>query len=347
MLDAVDLFAGAGGWDVAACGLGLDVLGIELDGPACATRAAAGLRTVQGDVRRYGPCDFPARGLVASPPCQTFSAAGKGDGRRALDDVLKAVRAMANREPWHLTGDPRTALVLEPLRWVLSATDDGCPFRWLALEQVPAVLPVWQEMAAVLTERGYGAVVGKVYAEQYGVPQTRVRAVLLARHGADTRIPTPTHRRYRKGVPQSAGDPELQPWVSMADALGWAGDWVLRQSAMSNATVRALDEPAFTMTAGKDFREREWVFRNNSSAHAAVRPITDPAPTLYFAERANFAEWQNPPERVKLTEREAAILQTFPPDYPWQGTKGQRFRQIGNAVPPLLACVLLSALVSP
>src|ERR1700732_1149621 len=95
---AIDLFAGMGGWDIGAAELGVEPIGIELDPSACATRNAAGLPTVSGDVelldpREFAPCDL----LIASPPCQGFSTAGKRDPR-----------------------DPRNRLVFEPWRWIVA-----------------------------------------------------------------------------------------------------------------------------------------------------------------------------------------------------------------------------------
>jgi DNA (cytosine-5)-methyltransferase 1 len=48
---------------------------------------------------------------------------------------------------------------------------------------------------------------------------------------------------------------------------------------------------------------------------------------------------------LKITQEEAAVLQGFRADYPFQGTKTARFRQIGDAVPPLLARAVIAALV--
>jgi site-specific DNA-cytosine methylase len=49
-------------------------------------------------------------------------------------------------------------------------------------------------------------------------------------------------------------------------------------------------------------------------------------------------------DTTRITVQEAALLQTFPADYPWQGGLGQQFQQVGNAVPPLLAAHLIAEL---
>lgn len=78
----VDLFAGPGGWEEGLRELGDRALGIDLDPIACASAEAAGHERLCADVAALEPGDFaPAWGLIASPPCQAYSTAGKGLGR--------------------------------------------------------------------------------------------------------------------------------------------------------------------------------------------------------------------------------------------------------------------------
>jgi DNA (cytosine-5)-methyltransferase 1 len=96
----IDLFAGPGGLDVAAHWLGIRVHGIEWDENACKTRNAAVLATTPGDVRKYGldkgkygeTAFSDATILAGGPPCQTFTVAGTGTGRRAITHVLDLVQ---------------------------------------------------------------------------------------------------------------------------------------------------------------------------------------------------------------------------------------------------------------
>lgn len=418
--DAFDLFAGPGGWDVALRWLGLEALGLEMDAAACQTRRAAGFPTVEGDLTQHRDLiglSEHVPGLIGSPPCQTFSLAGNGAGHRALDDVLDGIRRLVFGEPLPVWDDERTGLVLEPLRWVLDAYRSGHPFRWVALEQVPPVLPVWQRMAEVLGVLGYHTWAGYVHAEQYGVPQTRKRAVLLASLDRDVHLPTPTHSKYHPRSPERLDDGVL-PWVSMAEALGWgmterpsmtvtgggaatggaepfgnaarqgmvreqeAGRWRRTASARQANDVRweqrepvtadrlwvpvalqgnqktggsgiyqqrGVESPAQTITTQTgSFRwlADDAVNNQSGSAYDVAEQVAQPASTVTGRDLVPFrgananrfnGSTKSRNDGVRVTVAEAACLQTFPADHPWQGSKSKQYQQIGNAFPCILA----------
>jgi DNA (cytosine-5)-methyltransferase 1 len=223
---ALDLFAGTG-WGVACKQLDIEEHGVEIMPEAIATREANGMCTIYQDVWQglEGRHDVPEHDLlIASPPCQTFSVAGGGKGRRALDEVLglidsKAYRDVATLRAFGERHDPRTALVLTPLAHVYRDVP-----TFIVFEQVPPVLPVWERCAEEMRRWGYSVWTGLVNSEQYGVPQTRKRAILIARaDGIEAAPPTPTHNKYNpRGVAKGRyADETLLPWVSMAEALEW------------------------------------------------------------------------------------------------------------------------------
>ena len=256
---------------------------MELDATACRTRAAAGLHTIRADVTQlplepFGGCE----GMWASPPCQAFSMAGNGDGRAILDELC----ADAYARRWGRD------LVLEPLRWTLAIRP-----RWLAWEQVPPVLPIWQACAHVLEREGYRTWVGLLRAEQWGVPQTRTRAILMAHRDRPVLPPTPTHQRY---VPGRPADPTLStlfgagllPWISMAEALGGMSERPFLTLATAGGKRGGADEQVGGSKAREVlYRERDserWVVdrRTNSKdgrggmVPSVPRSCGTPAPTL-------------------------------------------------------------------
>jgi DNA (cytosine-5)-methyltransferase 1 len=326
----VDLFAGPGGLDSAARELKIASVGIEWDANACETRRAESLETVQKDVRDLDPEHFDGSNVLAGgPPCQTFTVAGHGAGRKALDQVLGFAHRFAARESLEsirtdlkALSDERTGLVLEPLRWILQALDDSKPYEAVILEQVPAVLPVWQAFGEILTDNGYlVAQPAILHTEQYGVPQTRRRAVLIARWGASPAwdgiapaLPQPTHRRYRKGVSRDRGAAGA-PWATMGDAL-------------------------------KRHRHEEFVVVSNYGTGGdpkarGRRRSNEPAATVTGKISRNRVIGLDGEELPRFSLNEAGLLQSFRDGYKWSGKDVSQ--QIGNAVPPLLGVHVIAA----
>ena len=218
----VDLFAGPGGWSTGLNMIGrAETVGIEWDTAACDTARAAGHERMQADIAELDPftvAGSDVEGLIASPPCQGFSMAGKGKGREDSARLIAAVGDFADgdpRETLHATmTDDRSLLALEPLRWALDLEPE-----WTTWEQVPAVLPLWEACAEVLRADGYDVWTGLVQAETLGVPQTRKRAILRARRGGLDPLVL-THSKYYARSKDKL-DPGALKWVSMAEALGW------------------------------------------------------------------------------------------------------------------------------
>jgi len=253
----LDLFAGSGGWEEGMATLGIrNTIGVEVDRWACATAEAAGHRRFPADVSALHPSAFgPVWGLVASPPCTTFSMAGHGAGRRlmavlfkALDDVAAGRSTVAARRHEaarilraHMLVDSpgmtraargiaarraavTSLLVVEPLRYIRDLRPE-----WVALEQVPAVLPLWRHIAHILRGWGYSAWTTVLNAADFGVPQTRQRAILGASRVRRVGPPAPTHAKD-PGDGGLFGD-VLLPWVSMAEALGMDGTVIRSQNS--------------------------------------------------------------------------------------------------------------------
>ncbi|MGW2096832.1 DNA cytosine methyltransferase [Streptomyces olivaceoviridis] len=340
----LDLFAGPGGWSEGLRAFGLRDIGIEIDPAVCATRTAAGHTTIRADVAAYPTAALRGNvsGLIGSPPCQTFSAAGLRAGNddlplchQALDDLA---RGHDTRERLRTAcTDARSLLVVEPLRYALDLRPE-----WIALEEVPAALPLFEHTAHLLGAAGYSTWTGVLNAADFGLAQTRRRAFLIASRTRPALPPQPTHTDG--GSPADLFGDGLLSWRTMLDVLGCPpGVVITRGNHTSGGSRFPTTGPSWAVTG----RARSWLLKVGNRPAATRRRLDQPAPTLLFGKALNDVSWidadGNPIRR--LAAEEAAVLQGFRADYPWAGSRTKQFEQIGNAVPVPLATAILSTLV--
>lgn len=383
----LDLFAGPGGWDEGLRELGFMARGIESDPISCATARAAGHERLVADVSALDPSEFSGvAGLIASPPCQAYSSAGKGLGKQDKPRVLACARELGEGRDTRgrhqaACKDARSLLTVEPLRWAIAIRP-----RWLAMEQVPAVAELWSVFAELLGAHGYACAVGLLSAERFGVPQVRKRAFLIGSLDGPVELPAPTHRSFDPRRHQPREDElHLPRWRSMAEALGWGEQParlrsnITRSGQVPGGLCRSLDAPSYTVVssssnwriepqpAGADPRtprrlpaacarheERRrgdeppggapaWTRRRPATTLLGDPRITAPGSWPRCGRRAEIVRGRP----VRVSVEQAAVLQGFRHDYPWQGSRSQRFAQIGNAVPPPVATRVLSEAMRP
>lgn len=330
-MSTLEGFGGPGGMSKALQILGLPTgLGIEINADACATAQAAGHDRLQADIRSLDPADFAGvTGWVSGPPCPTYSDAGKRSGRGDYGIVLNAAETLGrdllntgrHRRAYEAVADERSALVLETLRFALELPD----VRWIVAEQVPAVGRIWEEFCAELSLADWmcGMVVA-LRADDFGLPTRRTRVFLVATRdhvpdffGLPMRALWQTGRFDAPEIVIAPGnltglDAAYVPY-SMADALGWPPG--IRINTRGNRRT----------PGGNEF-----------SADA-------PAPSLTGNGGRSWSRTDLGNPAGRLESWQAGLLQGFPPDYPWQGSRTSQFQRIADSVPPPMGAAIIGA----
>lgn len=325
---AVDLFAGAGGASRGLHDAGYDVAGFEYWQPACDTHNANGITCHLHDLsdptldNLIPACDL----LWASPPCQPFSTGGTGNGE---DDDRDGF-------PWTLRIIGR---LLPPV--VIIENVKGLTFA--------AHADYFGSVLHALTDLGYDREWKVLNSADQGVPQTRERCFIVARRdGKRITWPTVTHTK--------GGGLFTEAWVTMADALGWG---MTERPFSTIATSSPTGGPRMDGMGGSGARAamiaerdsgrwivstgREW--DKEAGTSQMVDGTAEPAPTVTSLSGSQWhvgaTNRHQPSEQsqtpIRLTIPELARLQGFPDNWTWTGTRTTQARQVGNAVPPIMA----------
>jgi DNA (cytosine-5)-methyltransferase 1 len=301
-MKVVSLFSGAGGLDLGLSKAGHEIVwanDIFLD--AVSTyRSNIGDRIDTRDIREVPSNEIPACDVVVGGfPCQGFSVANwsrtSDDPRNGLFKAM--VRIVNDKEPRYF--------VAENVKGLLSMC------KGKAIEEIEAAF-------SAASRFGYRVQHQLVNAADYGVPQMRMRVIIVGVRSDQPDLPvfppTPTH-----ADPKLARKLGLKPWLSVGKALAH------------------FPEPE----AGQDIPNHEnskyKLSFNGYLGHRFIDP-SKPSPTVTARgdDRGGVVVLHHPNNKRRMTARELAAVQSFPDDFVFSGTKTSAYRQIANAVPPLL-----------
>lgn len=337
----LSLFTGVGGLDYGFEAAGFQTrVALEWDNQCCESlRASRDWPLIEDDLLatptkhllkagglRAGSVDM----LVGGPPCQPFSKSGwwkSGDSLR-LDDPRANTLAGYLRVLEDVR--PRAFLMENVEGLAFGGKDEGLRLLLGAVARINKTIGT-----------NYQPVVVTLNAADYGVPQTRTRVFVIgSRDGRIFSPPPPTHRDLDGET--LVGEPWRTAWDAIGgmkepkdDSLRLSGKWADLLPSIPEGmnylwhTDRMGGEPLF------GWRRRYWNFllklaknRPAWTIQAQPGPATGPF------------HWMN----RKLSSAELARLQTFPTDLQITGNRIEVQRQVGNAVPSLLAEVLARAI---
>ena len=291
------------------------ILAVEIDRDAVLTyrRNFPSANIFAGDVKQYSFKKYRNKvDLVAGgPPCQPFSVAGSqkshNDPRDMIPEFIRAVREI----------NPKVFL-MENVAGLNS----------------PRHRVYLQAALDALAELKYD-IKGHVHnAANFGVPQDRQRLIVVGTKDTGFEFPKPMYGPGNRFAYKSA-------WEAIADApedepnraiITYAKQPVLRPSPFAGMLVNGggrpinLQRPSQTIPASAGGNRTHIVDRDMLLVEYHGHLINGGRPRSGLVEGVR-----------RLTVRESARLQTFPDKFEFAGPRSSKYRQIGNAVPPVLS----------
>lgn len=334
----IDLFSGCGGMSLGFEMAGYrSLLAIDCWQDALTTYAdnRPGVKTLCADIEQI---DIQALQtelgearpdvIIGGPPCQGFSVAGK----RMVDDK-------------------RNVLYKSFVRFV-----DAFSPKAFVMENVPNILSMGEGIVrdSILRdfqELGYKVTYQVLLAADYGVPQNRRRAFFVGIRNGETFVfpektvvEATTSKEALSDLPEtSLEDGASYPCVAQSDfqrlmRKNSLGIYNHQTTAHNEQTVRIIS----LVPDGGNYKSLPESLQGTRKVHIAWTRLNSQRPsfTIDTGHRHHFHYlWNRVP-----TVRESARLQSFPDDFVFLGSRTSQNKQVGNAVPPLLALPLALSL---
>lgn len=330
--NVVDLFCGAGGLSYGFERAGFNVLlGVDNDTAALKTFEFnhKNSKSICGDITQISYDDIRnvigeqnIDIIVGGPPCQGMSLSGP----RKFED-------------------PRNRLYLSYIRLVKEIQPKA-----FVIENVPGLVTLFggeikNNIIHEFRKMGYIIEYRILCSSDYGVPQTRRRVVFVGYKLGEFEYPSKQVKQVSciealsdlPPLAEAIGDPEMPYWTAPQSEY----QKLMRKQSKSvknHIAANHSDNVKNTIALippGGNYKTLPEGYESTRNFHVAWTRFPDnkPAPTIDTGHRHHFHYKYN---RVP-TVRECARIQSFPDNFIFFGNKTQQFRQVGNAVPPLMA----------
>lgn len=375
-LQVLDLFAGAGGFSLGFEWAGFSTkVAVDFDPYAVETLRGnfehKGTRAFELDLSKIPPSRFESflvgQGIstafdivIGGPPCQGWSMVGRGKMRALSETTGRACTKT----------DPRNKL----FRRFIDYVEHFQP-KAAVMENVPGMLShggknIAETVAKLLSRAGYVVSWQKLNAFDFGVPQVRERLFFVAfRKDLRATFTFPNPEELYRGqfyrattvkdaihdlpVVRSGANEWTRPYKVREELSGFAKR--MRQGALQDVifdhvcrTHNAQDIEAFKlMKQGGWYRDlpkrlkryRDDIFEDKYRKLSWNKPSG--CVTAHLSR--DCYTHIHPSQARTVSIREAARLQSFPDSFYFAGAMGPKFRLIGNAVPPILAEAIATA----
>ncbi len=333
----VDLFCGAGGLSLGFKLAGFNIVGgVEWDKAAMETHSKNFKTKFEycGDIKNISDDKIKEElngvdVIIGGPPCQGFSSANRYEKE---------------------ADDPRNKLFFEYLRFVKILKPKA-----FVIENVRQILTkdngyAKERILEITEELGYNVNVRVLLASDYGVPQDRRRAIFV---GIRKDIGTifdfdsmdTSHQKYN--VYDAIGDICYPDKHITNPFLDYVKD---REGSLLNhnpkfPNQKVQERMAYVPQGGnwQDVPEHLWDTKRNNRHSSAYRRLSFDKPSITID--TGHMNYFHPIENRTPTVRESARLQSFPDSFEFYGNQSQQLRQVGNAVPPLMAKAIAKTLL--